>query len=39
MMDIQKVTKIEGDYNSQRSYLIADKLVGNVKFWFGTITG
>jgi len=37
MMDIQKVTKIEGDYNSQRPYLIADKLVGNVKFCLGLL--
>ncbi len=32
MMEIQKVTKIEGDYNKRRPYLIADKLIGNVNF-------
>ena len=37
MMDIQKVTKIEGDYNNQRSYLIADKLIGNVNFCLGLL--
>lgn len=37
MMDIQKVTKIEGDYNNQRPYLIADKLIGNVNFCLGLL--
>jgi len=37
MMDIQKVTKIEGDYNGQRPYLVADKLVGNVNFCLGLL--
>ena len=35
LMDIQKVTKIEGDYNSQRPYLIADKVIGNINFCLG----
>lgn len=37
MMDIHKVTKIEGDYNNQRPYLIADKLIGNVNFCLGLL--
>jgi len=37
MMDIKKVTKIEGEYNGQRPYLIADKLVGNVNFCLGLL--
>lgn len=37
MMDIQKVTKIEGDYNGQRPYLIAEKLIGNVNFCLGLL--
>ena len=37
MMDIQKVTKIKGDYNNQRPYLIADKLIGNVNFCLGLL--
>lgn len=35
IMDIQKITKIAGDYNNSRTYLIADKLVGNVNFCLG----
>jgi len=37
MMDIQKVTKIEGDYNNQRPCLFADKLIGNVNFCLGLL--
>ena len=37
MMEIQKVTKIEGDYNNRRPYLIADKLIGNVNFCLGLL--
>lgn len=35
MMSIQKVTKIAGDYNNSRTYLVADKLIGNVNFCLG----
>lgn len=35
MMEIYKVTKITGDYNSIKPYLIADKVVGNVNFCLG----
>lgn len=35
IMDIQKVTKIAGDYNNSRTYLVADKLIGNVNFCLG----
>ena len=35
MMDIHKVTKITGDYNGIRPYLIADKVVGNINFCLG----
>lgn len=35
MMAIQKVTKIAGDYNNSRTYLVADKLIGNVNFCLG----
>ncbi len=37
MMEIQKVTKIEGDYNNRRPYLIADKIIGNVNFCLGLL--
>lgn len=37
MMEIQKVTKIEGDYSNRRPYLIADKLIGNVNFCLGLL--
>ena len=37
LMEIQKVTKIEGDYNNRRPYLIADKLIGNVNFCLGLL--
>ena len=41
MMSIQNVTKIAGDYNGSRPYLVADKLIGNVNFCLGLkmITG
>jgi len=35
LMTMQKVTKITGDYNNSRPYLIADKLIGNVNFCLG----
>lgn len=35
LMNVQKVTKIAGDYNNSRPYLVADKLVGNVNFCLG----
>lgn len=35
IMDIQKVTKIAGNYNNSRTYLVADKLIGNVNFCLG----
>lgn len=35
IMQIQKVTKIAGNYNGMRPYLIADKLIGNVNFCLG----
>lgn len=35
MMTVQKVTKIAGDYNNSRPYLVADKIVGNVNFCLG----
>lgn len=35
IMQIQKVTKIAGNYNGRRPYLIADKLIGNVNFCLG----
>lgn len=35
MMIVQKVTKIAGDYNNSRPYLVADKIVGNVNFCLG----
>lgn len=35
IMDIQKVTKIAGNYNRGRTYLVADKLIGNVNFCLG----
>ena len=37
MIQIQKVTKIAGDYNGARPYLIADKLIWNVNFCLGLI--
>lgn len=35
IMQIRKVTKIAGNYNGVRPYLVADKLVGNVNFCLG----
>ncbi len=35
IMTIQKVTKIAGDYNNGRPFLVADKLIGNVNFCLG----
>lgn len=35
IMSIQKVTKIAGDYDGNRTYLVADKLIGNVNFCLG----
>lgn len=35
LMEIYKVTKITGDYNGIKPYLIADKVVGNVNFCLG----
>jgi len=35
IMQIQKVTKIAGNYNGIRPYLIADKIIGNVNFCLG----
>ncbi|HKM21657.1 MAG TPA: PBECR4 domain-containing protein [Lachnospiraceae bacterium] len=35
MMDLHKVTKIAGDFNYSRPYLVADKVIGNVNFCLG----
>ena len=35
MMGIHKVTKIAGDFNYSRPYLVADKVIGNVNFCLG----
>lgn len=35
IMGIHKVTKIAGDFNNVRPYLVADKVVGNVNFSLG----
>ena len=35
MMRIHKVTKIAGDFNYSRPYLVADKVIGNVNFCLG----
>lgn len=35
MMNIQKITKIVGNYNHTRTYLVADKLIGNTNFCLG----
>lgn len=32
MMDVTKITKIPGDYNSIRPYLFVDKVMGGVNF-------
>lgn len=35
IMQIHKVTKIAGNYNGIRPYLVADKVIGNVNFCLG----
>lgn len=35
LMDISKITKITGDYNNVRPYLLVDKVIGGVKFCLG----
>lgn len=35
LMDITKITKITGDYNHMRPYLLVDKVVGGVNFCLG----
>lgn len=35
LMDITKITKIIGDYNHMRPYLLVDKVVGGVNFCLG----
>lgn len=35
MMGIHKVTKIAGDFDYSRPYLVADKVIGNVNFCLG----
>lgn len=35
MMGIHKVTKIAGDFNFSRPYLVADKVIGNINFCLG----
>lgn len=35
LMDITKITKITGDYNQMRPYLLVDKVVGGVNFCLG----
>lgn len=35
LMDITKITKITGDYNYMRPYLLVDKVVGGVNFCLG----
>ncbi len=35
MLGIHKVTKIAGDFNYSRPYLVADKVIGNVNFCLG----
>lgn len=32
LLDITKITKIAGDYNKSRPYLLVDKLIGGVNF-------
>ena len=36
-MKIQEITKIVGEYNGIRPYLIADKVIGNVNFCLGIL--
>ena len=35
LMDIAKITKITGDYNNVRPYLLVDKVMGGVNFCLG----
>lgn len=35
LMDIAKITKITGDYNNVRPYLLVDKVIGGVNFCLG----
>ncbi len=35
LMDVSKVTKIIGDYNNDRPYLLVDKVVGGTNFCLG----
>ena len=35
LMDITKITKITGDYNNVRPYLLVDKVMGGVNFCLG----
>lgn len=37
LMDVTKVTKITGDYNNVRPYLLMDKVIGGVNFCLGLI--
>ena len=35
LMDVTKITKITGDYNNTRPYLLLDKVIGGVNFCLG----
>lgn len=35
LMDVTKITKITGDYNSVRPYLLVDKVMGGINFCLG----
>ncbi len=35
LMDVKKITKITGDYNGRRPYLLVDKIMGGVNFCLG----
>jgi len=35
LMDVAKITKITGDYNNKRPYLLVDKVIGGVNFCLG----
>ena len=35
LMDVTKITKITGDYNNVRPYLLVDKVMGGVNFCLG----
>lgn len=35
LMDVSKITKITGDYNDKRPYLMVDKVIGGVNFCLG----